>query len=356
VNRVGLSERINTQGYNYLLNPDESKQALAKFSEFYVARMGDKAQNDQQFVLRRGRSVVGVRKFQGKEATEKGVFEMVVYDKTELLFPELKPLRDYPLAFKTQWDRKAVMDEFFRLHKFWDVDFYQSGNQVVILLRSAEGLWQIELLQPKTRWASNPKKASREQVKFEKLIRQVMALKAQKNHAFDVFQNQQWQKEYQRTSLVALETAGLPKGMVRNDFKIRSLGRFAWASPQAADSVLNVNVVISDQGQAPIDVAQWVMGLKKPDCVQVFTVESQGGIGSLQTREFALMLDPARVAFFAAKDTEGRIYSLSGDAFRKLEVKTNSLMYLPLNQAPEQQYNDESLRALLNLPKKKIAP
>ncbi|MFN6047604.1 MAG: hypothetical protein ACK45C_06270, partial [Bacteroidota bacterium] len=63
VNRVGLSERINTQGYNYLLNPDESKQALAKFSEFYVARMGDKAQNDQQFVLRRGRSVVGVRKF-----------------------------------------------------------------------------------------------------------------------------------------------------------------------------------------------------------------------------------------------------------------------------------------------------
>jgi hypothetical protein len=67
-------------------------------------------------------------------------------------------------------------------------------------------------------------------------------------------------------------------------------------------------------------------------------------------------LDPARVAFFAAKDTEGRIYSLSGDAFRKLEIKTNSLMYLPLQLAPEQQYNDESLRALLNLPKKKVTP
>ncbi|MEY3781813.1 MAG: hypothetical protein RLZZ510_1796, partial [Bacteroidota bacterium] len=225
-----------------------------------------------------------------------------------------------------------------------------------LLLRSAEGLWQIELLQPKTRWASNPKKASREQVKFEKLIRQVMALKAQKNHAFEVYQNQQWQKEYQRTAAVALDVAGLPKGMVRNDFKIRSLGRFAWASPQAPDSLLSINVVIADQGQAPIDVSQWVMGLKKPDCVQVFTVETLGGIGSLQTREFALSLDPSRVAFFAAKDTEGRLYSLSGDAFRKLEVKTNSLMYLPLNQAPEQQYNDESLRVLLNLPKKKIAP
>jgi hypothetical protein len=248
------------------------------------------------------------------------------------------------------------MDEFFRLHKFWDIDFYQSGNQVNVLLRSAEGLWQIELLQPKTRWASNPKKASREQVRFEKLIRQVMALKAQKNHAFDVFQGQQWQKEYQRTSAVALETAGLPKGMVRNDFKIRSLGRFAWASPQAPDSVLSINVVIADQGQAPIDVSQWVMGLKKPDCVQVYTVEQQQALGSLQTREFSLLLDPARVAFFAAKDTEGRIYSLSGDAFRKLEIKTNSLMYLPLQLAPEQQYNDESLRALLNLPKKKVTP
>lgn len=356
VSKVGLSERINTQGYNYLLDPGESKQALAKFSEFYVARIGEKALNEQQFVLRRGRSIVGIRKFQGKEATEKGVFEMVLYDKTEMLFPELKPLRDYPLAFRTQWERKAVMDEFFRLHKFWDIDFYQSGNQVNVLLRSAEGLWQIELLQPKTRWASNPKKASREQVKFEKLIRQVIALKAQKNHAFDVFQGQQWQKEYQRTSAVALETAGLPKGMVRNDFKIRSLGRFAWASPQAPDSVLSINVVIADQGQAPIDVSQWVMGLKKPDCVQVFTVDQQQGLGSLQTREFSLLLDPARVAFFAAKDTEGRIYSLSGDAFRKLEIKTNSLMYLPLQLAPEQQYNDESLRALLNLPKKKVAP
>jgi hypothetical protein len=183
-----------------------------------------------------------------------------------------------------------------------------------------------------------------------------MALKAQKNHAFDVFQGQQWQKEYQRTSAVALETAGLPKGMVRNDFKIRSLGRFAWASPQAPDSVLSINVVIADQGQAPIDVSQWVMGLKKPDCVQVFTVDQQQGLGSLQTREFSLLLDPARVAFFAAKDTEGRIYSLSGDAFRKLEIKTNSLMYLPLQLAPEQQYNDESLRALLNLPKKKVTP
>lgn len=356
VNMTGLQERINTQGYNYLLNPDESKQALMKFSEFYVGRVGEKAQNDQQFVLRRGRGVIGVRKYQGKEATEKGVFEMVLFDKTEMLYTELKPLRDYPLAFKTNWDRKEVMDNFFRLHKFWDVEIYQTGNQVNLMLRSAEGLWQIELLQPKNRWASNPKKASREQVKFEKLIRQVIALKAQKNHAFEVYQAQLWQKEYARTATLALESAGLPKGAVRNSFKIRSMGRFAWASPQASDSVLSVNVVISDQGQAPIDVAQWVMGLKKPDCVQVFTVESQGGIGSLQTREFALMFDPARVAFFAAKDTEGRIYSLSGDAFRKLEVKTNSLMYLPLNQAPEQQYNDESLRALLNLPKKKIAP
>lgn len=356
VNMTGLQERINTQGYNYLLNPDESKQALMKFSEFYVGRVGEKAQNDQQFVLRRGRGVIGVRKYQGKEATEKGVFEMVLFDKTEMLYTELKPLRDYPLAFKTNWDRKEVMDNFFRLHKFWDVEIYQTGNQVNLMLRSAEGLWQIELLQPKNRWASNPKKASREQVKFEKLIRQVIALKAQKNHAFEVYQAQLWQKEYARTATLALESAGLPKGVVRNSFKIRSMGRFAWASPQASDSVLSVNVVISDQGQAPIDVAQWVMGLKKPDCVQVFTVESQGGIGSLQTREFALMFDPARVAFFAAKDTEGRIYSLSGDAFRKLEVKTNSLMYLPLNQAPEQQYNDESLRALLNLPKKKIAP
>lgn len=76
----------------------------------------------------------------------------------------------------------------------------------------------------------------------------------------------------------------------------------------------------------------------------------------MQTREFSLQLDPARVAFFAAKDTEGKFYALSGDAFRKLEIKNNSLMYLPLQLASEQLYTDESLRALLNLPKKKTTP
>ena len=356
VNVSGLEERIGTQGYNYLLNPDESKQALAKFSEFQVARVGEKAANENQMVLRRGRGVIGVRKFQGKEATEKGVFEMVLYDKTELLFPELKPLRDYPLAFRTNWEKKEVMDLFFRVHKFWDFSLYQSGNQVNILLRSSEGLYQIELLQPKTRWSDNPKKASREQVKFEKLIRQVLALHLQKDHAFQVYQAQQFQKQYQQTAVLALETGALPKGLVRNSFKIRSTGRFAWASPMSPDSVLSLNVVVSDQGQAPIDVAQFVVGYKKPDAVQVYSVPVGSSAPVMQTREFALQFDPARVAFFAAKDTEGRFYALSGDAFRKLEIKNNTLMYLPLQVAAEQLYTDESLRNLLNLPKKKTTP
>ena len=356
VNVSGLEERIGTQGYNYLLNPDESKQALAKFSEFQVARVGEKAANENQMVLRRGRGVIGVRKFQGKEATEKGVFEMVLYDKTELLFPELKPLRDYPLAFRTNWEKKEVMDLFFRVHKFWDFSLYQSGNQVNILLRSSEGLYQIELLQPKTRWSDNPKKASREQVKFEKLIRQVLALHLQKDHAFQVYQAQQFQKQYQQTAVLALETGALPKGLVRNSFKIRSTGRFAWASPMSPDSVLSLNVVVSDQGQAPIDVAQFVVGYKKPDAVQVFSVPVGSSAPVMQTREFALQFDPARVAFFAAKDTEGRFYALSGDAFRKLEIKNNTLIYLPLQVAAEQLYTDESLRNLLNLPKKKTTP
>ena len=356
VNMAGLEERIGTQGYNYLLNPDESKQALAKFSEFHVARVGEKAANENQTVLRRGRGVIGVRKFQGKEATEKGVFEMVLYDKTELLFPELKPLRDYPLVFRTNWEKKEVMDLFFRAHKFWDFSLYQSGNHVNVLLRSSEGLYQIELMQPKTRWANNPKKASREQVKFEKLIQQVLALHLQKDHAFQVYQAQQFQNQYQQTALLALEIGALPKGIVRNSFKIRSLGRFAWASPLSPDSGMTLNIVVADQGQAPIDVSQFVIGYKKPDAVQVFNVPTGSIAPAMQTREFSLQLDPARVAFFAAKDTEGKFYALSGDAFRKLEIKNNSLMYLPLQLASEQLYTDESLRALLNLPKKKTTP
>jgi hypothetical protein len=124
----------------------------------------------------------------------------------------------------------------------------------------------------------------------------------------------------------------------------------------APDSVMTLNVVVSDQGQAPIDVSQFVVGYKKPDAVQVYSVPTGAITPVMQTREFLLQLDPARVAFFAAKDTEGRFYALTGDAFRKLEIKNNSLMYLPLQLASEQLYNDESLRTLLNLPKKKTTP
>ena len=122
------------------------------------------------------------------------------------------------------------------------------------------------------------------------------------------------------------------------------------------DSVLALNVVVSDQGQAPIDVAQFVIGYTKPDAVQVYSVPLGSSAPVMQTREFTLQFDPARVAFFAAKDTEGKFYALSGDAFRKLEIKNNSLMYLPLQVASEKLYTDESLRNLLNLPKKKTTP
>jgi hypothetical protein len=107
---------------------------------------------------------------------------------------------------------------------------------------------------------------------------------------------------------------------------------------------------------ASIDVAQFVVGYKKPDGVQVFQVPLGNAVQALQTREFALNLDPSRVAFFAATDTDGRFYSLTGDAFRKLEIKSNSLMYLPLQIQADVVYTDESLRALLNLPKKKSNP
>lgn len=160
-------------------------------------------------------------------------------------------------------------------------------------------------MQPKTRWSDNPKKASREQVKFEKLIRQVLALHLQKDHAFQVYQAQQFQNQYQQTAVLALEIGSLPKGLVRNSFKIRSTGRFAWAAPLSPDSGMTLNIVVADQGQAPIDVSQFVIGYKKPDAVQVLSVPTGTITPVMQTREFSLQLDPARVAFLQQKIRKG---------------------------------------------------
>ena len=350
INGIKLEERLHTQGFNYLLNPDESKQVIDKFSEFRVARAGEKAKGPEQFSLLRGKALIGVRRFQGKNASQKAVFEMILFDKTESLFPELKPLREYPLAFNTSWPSKEVMDNFFRMHKFWDIDFVQKGLRYFLLLRSSEGLWEIELLQPKTRYLSDVKIAKREQIRFEKLLRQVISIHNQKNHAFEVYQLSQTNKLLTETYSAVLETSFPPKGLVRNAFKIRSLGRFAWAKPMPSDSILSLNIVIADQGLAPIDIAQLLVGFRKPDAIQVL----QPIASQQKNREFSVLLDPARVLFFAARHSDGTVYCLGGDAFRKMEIKNHTLFYLPLGAIEDQLFTDESIRKILGIPKNRI--
>ncbi len=350
INCIKLEERLHTQGFNYLLNPDESKQVIDKFSEFRVARAGEKAKGSEPFALLRGKALIGVRRFQTKNTLQKSVVEIIVFDKTESLFPELKPLKEYPLAFNTSWPSKEVMDNFFRIHKFWDIDFVQKGIRYFLLLRSSEGLWEIELLQPKTRYLSDVKIAKREQIRFEKLMHQVISIHNQKKQAFDVFQLGQTNKLLTETYAAVLETSLPPKGMVRNAFKIRSLGRFAWAKPMPSDSILSLNIVIADPGLAPIEITQLLVGFRKPDAIQVL----QPIASQQKSLEFSVLLDPARVSFFAARHSDGRVYCLNGDAFRKMEIKNLTLFYLPLQAVEEQLFTDESIRRILGIPKNRV--
>ena len=335
---VPTADRISKQGFNYLLGPDETRAVIEKYIEYAVKKSGTKAQNEKQFVLKRGASTVGIRRHPSKTNPENGVFEFNIYDKTEWLFPDLKSISNYPLAFSTAMERKLVMQDFFRVQKFWDYFFFKSGDRWFLQLRGTDGLWQIELLQPKNRYKSNPRLAKLEQMKFDKLMSKVVMIQTQRHRTSDLYMQNEWKASVNQSSSAALDVAAPPKGMVRNAFRVRSLGRFAFAQPVTLDSGLQLTMVMANAGKAPLDVQRCAIVFKDPQRIVWFQASNQ----------YNLSVNPAKVSAIIVEDKEGQIYGINGDEFRKLEeLKNNLLFYLPLNPLGEKQLNKESLELLL---------
>jgi hypothetical protein len=180
--------------------------------------------------------------------------------------------------------------------------------------------------------------AKLEQMKFDKLMSKTVMVQTQRHRTSDLYMQNEWKASVNQSVSAALDVAAPPKGMVRNSFRIRSLGRFAFAQPVTLDSGLQLTMIMANAGKAPLDVQRCAIVFKEPQRILWFPASNQ----------YNFSINPAKVMAVVVEDKEGQIYGMNGDEFRKLEeLKNNLLFYLPLNPLGEKQLNKESLELLL---------
>ena len=336
-----LDDKFETEGYYYLLKPFEDKSHITKFQGHLVEKL-NKQKTNQDALLKRGSILVGLSNYNSKDKPEKGLFELQLSDKAKHFFPELNAFKNYPLVFQTAFSKKDVNLLFFKTMKFYDVRIRQFGGHWVLELKSNEGLWQIQLLEPKDRFKNNSSKAKSAQKKFLKRIEEYNNIRNQKLQALLNFQNKTLQNEIQGTIDMVFGAVNVPKNKSKNNFSIRSTGRFAYAAPDSFIQFMNLEIIPCEPGKIPLKVSQF----------EVVYANSLSGFTLGKQDRYSLNLNVTDLLYLICKDDFGRIYYLNGQEFRKLYLENNTLTYVELKPLPVKYYNQESLFIQLNNKKK----
>ncbi len=338
---TSLDEKLEKKGYYSLLKENESKSWVIPFKNQYVEKI-PKIANEKSFLLKRGASLIGVRNFVSDKPIEKGVYELRLYDKTKKLFPELKPFESYPLVFKTNMAKKDVTLQFFKAMKFFDVRIREFGGSYVLELKSNEGLWQIQLLEPKERYKSSPRLARNEQKKFINKIQTYLAHRGGKINALETSQKAIALNELTESKSSILGSDNIPKSKMKQSFLIRSFGRFTFASADSIAATKFVELIPCESGKIPLKVNQFVVVYDNP--------MSTICMGKLN--RYSLDIIENNILYIACKDEFERVFILTGDKFRKLNIQNNTLTYIDMFQIPEQLYSQEIILNLFKIKRK----
>ncbi|MEK0420753.1 MAG: hypothetical protein RLZZ161_604 [Bacteroidota bacterium] len=329
--------RFETEGYFYLLDPGVNKVSLENSGGYWVAPVKDRVPAMGSYSLRRGRGLVGLRKEFVDKKKEKNIIRFTVLDRTETLFPELKPLQNYPLEIESSMDPKEFSTLFIRGAIYADIRFSQSGGAWFMDLRTETGYWRFTLLQPKDKVKKQTAKSRSKQTEFLSKMSQYTDIRQKKELALVMYHSRFKESGIQQAKRMLMYGQVKPRGQSAYSFNIRSTGTFAWAKPVSVSDTGRVDAKFTNKDGIPIDVKQAWVAHYKPFNYRCF------GAADI----FALNISPANLAYIAAKDQAGRMYYLSPEKYRALGVKSNSLMFLPLEEMPRQIQNLKELETLI---------
>jgi hypothetical protein len=64
---------------------------------------------------------------------------------------------------------------------------------------------------------------------------------------------------------------------------------------------------------------------------------------------YALNISPASLAYIGLKDQLGRMYYLSPEKYRVMGIKSNSLVFLPMEELPKNIQSHKELETLIGV-------
>jgi hypothetical protein len=129
---------------------------------------------------------------------------------------------------------------------------------------------------------------------------------------------------------------------MKRSFLIRSFGSFAFASADSIAATKFVELLPCEPGKIPLKVNQFIVVYDNP--------MSTICMGKLN--RYSLDIAENNILYIACKDEFERVFILTGDKFRKLNIQNNTLTYIDMVQLPEQFYSQEIILNLFKIKRK----
>ncbi len=336
-----LQQRFETRGYNSLLDPGETRVVLEPYSSLFVHKYGS-SEAKETYVLRRGKSIIGARRFPDSEPLDRFLFAFQVYDRSEALFPELKHLSKTPLVFRSVLDAKTILNSFFRAHDWVDFRIRTASGKYFAEFRSADQAFSIQLMQPKDQFRDDPARAKREQGQFERAMAAYFSAYKTRNNVYLAWVMEGVEAQWQTARYNILDPSSGGKGTQRVDMRLRSFGRFAWAAPNELQNPLDLTLRLAEAGSVPLQARELMVVYSNPSFCQRLN----------GAEEFRVSIDAKRLQALACRDELGRCFVLSGNEFRALNTKSLTALYLPMNEVPVASLNEAGINRLLGIKKR----
>jgi hypothetical protein len=313
-----VDEAFSTEGFNYLMPPQKYEMRMGKYKRHFVLDPPENAKEIRRII--RGKNQLGIRPLPRNKKSIPGIQEIVIFDRTHSLFPELQAFEGYKWAFKTQMPYEKVL-AFFKEKNWIDVRFRERGNSIYLELKTHRGIWVIQLIQPSIYINGDAKLKLKLDTDLKKRFVKYEKIRTSKSQLWRVLREQKEQsdRELQKSALFGVSNSNARK---KGRFMIQSFGAFTMAHPLQLEENKS-ELILCELGKIPLALKQVSLVYEGEPFTVIFPkIPSTNQIPvAMETLQFIL-----------AETKSGEVYFIEGNALRNLQIAENTLTYVELKR------------------------
>ncbi|MBU6325005.1 MAG: hypothetical protein KJS92_05905, partial [Bacteroidetes bacterium] len=317
MDKSSMESRFLSGDYFYSLPPEYNEGWLLGNQGFYNRFTEIKPAPETPFVyLKRGKPLAGIQKSYVDRTKEQGVIKFVISDKSGgMLFPELKAFSSYVFCYTGPLSSKEFSQQFIFRRKFCDVRVELDNGLPVVVMKSEEGYVRI----PVDMDYSATGNAQRARAEFQNVYARYHRLLAQRLGAFDRAQAADYAAQIRNYEARRTAIGGKTRD---TELRLRSLGVFSWGTPELPQDSLHLLVKFTDAGGMPVDAKSAFLLLKNPYTRYTFP----------RAETFEMNYRPDRFVMMGCQDFKGNVFIINHEKIGLLELKSNSLVYIPATE------------------------